>query len=329
MATSTPIPNAAFAGIAQAGPGSFSTNTGGALPSGAIYTNAGRIAANDPGLANLSLANGMTAGYGDLDGHTTNPPAFPGTYGGNPNWAPNRVGFIRNLPGSLPADINGSTPTYALYFIYNPNEVDVGFAMNNNQQPPLYLYGGTGGTGGSLNLTSGTSSLNAPNLVNSQTVAWSLLFDRTYDMLYDTNPGENRGVLRDVAALYNLMGTFDSGVGATPISTPCQVVFGQTSSGQLWGFTGYISSVAITYGIFRANMIPSRCEVDLTMTATYVSSQIPSTAAPATTPAPTNNIIVGKPNINQGISGYYASPPAAGPPPTNVPGTSAPAVGHK
>lgn len=224
---------------------------------------------------NLTLDNGMTAGYGVQDGHTFNPPPDPRTYGGNPATAPKRIGVLRNVAGSLPNNV-----IYSLYFIFNPNQIVASFATNLSSIPPSYLYG----SDASSNITAlgsasapGTAggATNVPNLTNSQTVSWSLIFDRTYDMLFDPNPDYNRGVLRDTAALYNLMGTFASD-GGVPVSTPCQVVFAQTASGQLWGFTGYISSVNITYGIFRHNMIPSRCEVDLQMTTTYVAAQAPS-----------------------------------------------------
>jgi len=231
----------------------------------------------------LTIDNGMTAGYGVQDGTTSNPPAYQGpqgnTYGGNPNTAPRRIGVLRNVAGSLPADSTGSSPVYSLYFIFNPNQIVASFATNLSSTPPAYLYN-SDSTQNSTALGSAASGVgtllkSVPNLTNSQTVSWSLIFDRTYDMLFDPNPDYNHGVLRDVAALYNLMGTFDSD-GGVPISTPCEVVFAQTASNQLWGFTGYISSVNITYGIFRQNMIPSRCEVDLQMTTTYVAPQAPT-----------------------------------------------------
>jgi hypothetical protein len=246
----------------------------------------------------------MTAGYGVNDGNTYNPLPQAGTYGGNPAWAPYRIGFIRNIPGALPGNnIFGTQSVYALYFIFNPNQVVSQFQLNSGSTPPLFLYG----SGGSLSSQQAVSNVNTdystnnvtdvPNLTQSQSVTWSLLFDRTYDMLYDTNPGENRGVLRDTAALYNMMGTFTN-TGAVPISTPCQVVFGQTSSGQLWGFTGYISGVTITYGIFRANMIPSRAEVDLTLTCTYVAPATPATGGGTSTTggsSSTTNTVAGVP----------------------------------
>ena len=93
------------------------------------------------------------------------------------------------------------------------------------------------------------------------TVSWQLLFDRTYDMVYSGNdPAANRGVLKDVAALYNIMGVF-AGYGV-PYMSPVKVIFGQLDTGQVWGYTGYLSAANIDYGIFRQNMIPSRCTID-------------------------------------------------------------------
>jgi hypothetical protein len=235
---------------------------------------------------NLDIANGMTAGYGVNDGHVDNPPAFEqmigkqlvNTYGGNPNLQPQRIGLMRNIAGTL-------STVYSLYFIFNPNEIQVAFSTNLTSVPPMYLYGNeaaTNVTEAGNAATGGAIDSSVPNLTNSQVVSWSLIFDRTYDMLFDPNPDENRGVLKDVAALYNLMGTFQGGSQAgVPISTPIECVFAQTSDGELWGITGYISSVTITYGIFRHNMIPSRCEIDLQMTTTYVGPNAPTSASGA------------------------------------------------
>jgi hypothetical protein len=265
-------------------------------------------------ISGLTLANGMTAGYGvptvpgQLPGETANPPMKPGSYGGNPTWAPQRIGVLRNVPGSVPSAGGGF---YSLYFFFNPNQINVSFYMNNMTTPPLYLYGaGSGGTSEAITQQSLASQV--PNLSNSQTVAWSLIFDRTYDFLADEKAATyDRGVLKDVAALYNLMGTFDS-QGAVPVSTPVQCVFGMTGSGQLWGFTGYISMVNITYGIFRQNMIPSRCEVDLQLTCVYVSS-----AVPASTTINAN----GGSNTGSNTAGT-GTPPVYGPPTPSNPFTN-------
>lgn len=249
----------------------------------------------------LTLANGMTAGFGVGDHRNDNPKVAPGTYGGNPLYAPIRIGFLRSLPGALP----GNTQ-YTLYFMFNPNQVTSQFQMNVNQAAPLYMYGSSDQSSATSFFTGGTPTSNSsvPNLANSQTIAWTLFFDRTYDMLYGVNggdPKDDRGVLKDVAALYNLMGTFET-AAAVPVSVPCEVVFGQNGAGQLWGFTGYIAGVTITYGIFRHDMIPARCEVDLTMQCTYVSPQVPSTTV--TIVNPTTGI-----NSNGGVGLVPEGPP--------------------
>ena len=211
-------------------------------------------------LDQLSLANGMTAGYGVQDGHTSNPKLAANSYGGKHAWSGSlsRVGVLRNVPGSL-----GPNQNYALYFRFNPSSISVSFNTNNQAPPPQYVY------------NTGTTNPNAviiPNLASSQTVGWTLFFDRTFEMMKDPL---DRGVLKDVAMLYNILGTFES-AGAVPISSPVQVMFGKTkgpnNAGQIWGFTGFISSVDIEYGIFKKNMIPSNCTVNLTLTCTYTGT---------------------------------------------------------
>lgn len=244
-------------------------------------------------LGQLGLENGMTAGYGYPNGVTQNPPlANPSgiiqvdPYGGNPAWAPNRVGLMRNVPGTVPG--LGPGGFAALYFLYNPNQIDVGFTFNSNNLPAMYLYGTGGAVGNTFNQYNPTDpsntadSANIPNLTQGQTVSWTLLFDRTYDMLYSPDPTANRGVLKDVAALYSLLGTFES-EGAVPVSTPIQVIFGITGNGDIWGFTGFLTAATITYGIFRYDMIPSRCEVGLSMMTSYVGPVSPASGGASQT----------------------------------------------
>lgn len=239
--------------------------------------------------ANLSLENGMTAGYGNNDGRHSNPQllnnvqnGMAAAYGGNPNFQPNRIGLMRNLPYSLPdSTIN------TLYFLYNPTEIDVGFTADSSQYPANYLYGGSGSNHAANGATAGFDKLNpgaskglanyasAVSAANTQTVSFQLFFDRTYDMSYGPNPQDSVGVLKDVAALYNLMGTF-SNAGAIPMSVPIQCLFGVTGAGNMWGVTGFISGFSIQYGIFRYDMIPSKCLVSISMTTAYVASQLPA-----------------------------------------------------
>jgi hypothetical protein len=257
----------------------------------------------------------MTAGYGDTGdlsknpSHTSNPPAYPGTYGGNPSAQPQRLGVIRNVPGVL------GKQQIALYFIFNPNEIVVQFETSQSQIPYNYIYGVGPNNPGSLGSYSGSKAI--PNITSAQSVSWSLIFDRTYDMLYtpnaNTNADVNRGVLRDTAALYNLMGTFEGNSG-TPYSTPCRVIFGRNGgpSNNLFGFTGFISGVEITYGIFRNTMIPSRAEVDITMTAVYIAASTPpGPADPKSTKTTTKAKVTGGQNGSTGAAVQGGGPVGA------------------
>jgi hypothetical protein len=230
----------------------------------------------------------MTAGWGDNDGNTQNPKMGTGTsldpYGGNPKWPIDRIGMLQN---NQQFPLNGSK-IYTLNFLYNPNQINVSFSTDPTVIPTQI----TSANAASDPQFSGAS---APSLTTSQSVSWSLIFDRTYDLTYGPNPAGNRGVLKDVGALYLLMGAFTA--EGVPFSTLVDVIFGQTSDGDVWGFTGYITSANITYGIFRQNMIPSRCEVDLTLTAVYVGPATPSngssggsgTTVPGSSPIPIIN----------------------------------------
>lgn len=300
----------------------------GQLPQAGNLSSTSQVAALNQLGTSFDLMQGMTAGYGVNDGFRRNPPYLPMStstvpgadpYGGNPHTAPNRVGVLRNAPNAIPGG-----KIYEMFFLYNPNQIGVSFSTNPDMLPPQYIYG-TQGASENFTGASGSDATNkyfgnsngstdqtlVANITQGQKVSWDLLFDRTYDMTYGPNPAANRGVLKDVAALYNLMGTFLSN-GAVPISTPVQVVFGQTNlnssaagytspdsgdwasgvsanSGELWGFTGFITSASIQYGIFRSDMIPSRCTISLEMTTVYVGGGMNQSDPNSTTlPGPGN-----------------------------------------
>ena len=330
-------------------------------PSGAggvvtpLYNPAARFSSSDLGVIDqqLSLANGMTAGYGVNDGNVTNPLPHPGQYGSWP-YQPLRVGFMRNTI-SLQSNTAGfiGNGLYTLYFMYNPNQISINWSVSPNQGSPVFLYGaGNSGTSAYSTATqaqtgAGQTGGAVPALAQSQTVAFSLYFDRTYDMMFgngdtalNVSAAENdRGVLKDVAALYNLMGTFISDA-ATPVSTPIEVVFGQNADGQLFGFTGYMTQLAITYGIFRHDMIPSQCECDITLMATYVQNAVNpnqlgtptgsqgivgTTTIGATTLAPGVTVNPGAPSNNPNLpAAGVTGPPSGGTTsnPSGLPGSS-------
>lgn len=224
----------------------------------------------------LTLANGMTAGIGPNE-QTENKP-YDYRQLRNQFYPPLRQGQMRTIPGvSIGATSsnlntgqsganaqqvtinNTATTPYILHFLYNPNQVQSAFQIDTSNLPPVSIS---------------TSAVGiVPGSLIGQTVSWSLFFDRTYDILFDSDG--SRGVLQDVAALYNILGVFDT-FGNTALLNPVQVMFGQVNqNGAIWGFTGYISSVNITYGIFKWDMIPSRCEIDLTMLVRYLPVSMP------------------------------------------------------
>jgi len=216
----------------------------------------------------------MTAGYGLAPGQNTNP-ITNGTpqYGNSPLFPIQRIGYLANTQAGAPGE--GSK----LLFMYNPNDIQVSFQFDTSQYPPNFLASGNTGS----NMSVATAG------VTNQTVSWTLYFDRTYDMMDGADPGGSRGVLKDIGALYSVLGTFATGNSALgiPILTLCEVVFGQTNDGQIWGFTGLISAVNIDYGIFKYNMIPSKCEVQLSMNCVYVPPQLPQTPTGAAAAVPT------------------------------------------
>jgi hypothetical protein len=301
-------------------------------------------------LNDLTLALGMTAGYAAQGtGPFQNPSFDPRIFGSaatlqDPSGASLtgqslseilRVGMMRNAKIAGKASLPGGQ-TYSLYFMFNPNQIVQAFQTNTGQIPAVYWMttgvqsanavpgSYTAGQSGVLSATQssyqGSVNQAIPGIVGVQTVSWSLLFDRTYEMWDQSNPGWDRGVLADVAALLNLLGTFQGGANspAVPYSTPVDVVFGKTGSGALWGFTGFITQVQITHGIFRYNMIPARCEIDITMQVNYLGSQAGSgngSSAPKVKVKPTSpaSYVITTPSGTyvRGSSGQWGPPPGS------------------
>lgn len=247
----------------------------------------------DP-LANFNLQSGITAGF-DARLTTNAPNGTPGNpgnryspypyYGGNPNWPILRQGVLRNIPGSISNKYVGldpdKAPAYELHFLYNPNEIDISMNVDSNGLPPIQLAMGQP-------LPSGTPPV---PIGAAQQINFSLLFDRTYDMMYDPGtpdhpgPGNDRGVLFDIAVLYNAMGASLT-QAMIPYAIPMEVMFGQTVTGKVFGVTGHITNFDIIYGIFRYDMIPARCEVDISMQVHYTVSSVPSSTTDWTSVSP-------------------------------------------
>lgn len=171
---------------------------------------------------------------------------------------------------------------YKVNFLYNPSTISESRSIDlNNGVLPAYARNpdDPGSYATSLNTT----------------VSFSLLFDRTFE-LWDasyrqTQPGIY-GVRSDVEAFYNLLGinipkvqtntqqqAAPPAINPSKITTtvqgpmmfiPANLYFGANSKGAL-SYFGYVNDMNITYTHFIANMVPSRCAVDLTFT---VLSQI-------------------------------------------------------
>ncbi|MEW1675564.1 hypothetical protein ACJ6WD_10935 [Streptomyces sp. VTCC 41912] len=123
------------------------------------------------------------------------------------------------------------------------------------------------------------------NIIGAQgigTLAFDLLFDRTYEM-YGARPSfydeaGTRGVLADVEALYNVTGAYDvTAKGAQQKAlramqpTPCSFFFGGSTSGigllvnNTLSYYGIVSGLTVAYTHFSREMIPQRCGISLTV----------------------------------------------------------------
>lgn len=183
---------------------------------------------------------------------------------------------------------------YKVNFLYNPSTISESRSIDlNNGVLPAYARNpdDPGSYATSLNTS----------------VSFSLLFDRTFE-LWDgsyrsTLPG-TYGVRSDVEAFYNLLGinipqvqTNTQTQAKPPAINPAKITntvqgpmqfvpanlyFGANSKGAL-SYFGYVSGMDVTYTHFIANMVPSRCAIDISFT---VLSQIAGSAT--TTNATTN-----------------------------------------
>ncbi len=171
---------------------------------------------------------------------------------------------------------------YRSNFLYNPSVVSISHSVNPNviaNQDALNPYDVT--------------AKDPPLMPLQQTLSFSLLFDRTYE-LWDPsklsgNAKENvpfMGVAWDVLSLYKITGiaspidvkaaqssdsgavqtsaftkgNFDNGASGPMLYVPVFVVFGYTLD-----YYGVIQELDVQYTHWTQRMIPSRCQVDITM----------------------------------------------------------------
>jgi hypothetical protein len=172
-------------------------------------------------------------------------------------------------------------------FLYNPTTVTANYALNPSSALTAALLFSQGGAGLKA----------APMAPMSQSISFSLLFDRTFELWnhYTTkgvpsNPNgvmdpHARGVLTDVLALQQYTGqlansTFqDQGGGSQAIganNSPAmtstfqlqgiqEMTLGWVYFGGAYGafYYGYISGFTVTYTHWTQYMVPMRCAVDV------------------------------------------------------------------
>jgi hypothetical protein len=168
-----------------------------------------------------------------------------------------------------------------LNFLYNPSTVSADFYSSASSVASAYLF---------------PTAFNATNLrvPLNQSVQWSLLFDRTYELWggYDSEglpqqsigSGQNNpstvGVLADIRQMYQFTGmdiAYSSGNTTTTSPSsgalagnqgimqliPSYVYFGDSNN--LW-FYGYVSEWDFTVTHWTQYMVPMRCVMNVTFT---------------------------------------------------------------
>lgn len=177
--------------------------------------------------------------------------------------------------------IQGYSDKAQMQFLYNPSSVTADYTMSDSS------------VGASLLFPTGFNATNLRVPLN-QSVEWSLLFDRTYELWggYDSEglpaesigPGQNNpstvGVLADIRQMEQFTGMnvgYSSGntastspnnsslVGHQGIMQliPSYVYFGDANN--LW-YYGYISEWDVTVTHWTQYMVPMRCVMDVTFT---------------------------------------------------------------
>lgn len=115
----------------------------------------------------------------------------------------------------------------------------------------------------------------------SGSIGFRLLFDRTYEVAYGPNKSSSRdlrrvGVYADVAFIERIMGVVSSQVDALgqQVFQPAQLIpvnflfgggYGLRGGAVGLKYVGYITQASINYTQFSENMVPMRCEVDISV----------------------------------------------------------------
>jgi hypothetical protein len=191
-------------------------------------------------------------------GYTYNPP-FPSQI--TSLSSPLGIPAVKLERGKIWREFSDNGHLYACRFLYNPSTLQVSHGISSDQAfTPLPK---------SARDPNDPSTYNIPL---GSTASFSLLFDRTYDLMLKKAAGTsagNQGVERDIQALYYIVGIKglkggDNRLITSPmINNTVFVLFGGPDSLK---FYGYISSLAITYTHWTQFMVPVRATAAITLT---------------------------------------------------------------
>lgn len=177
--------------------------------------------------------------------------------------SPLRHGIIQQADTEVAGD---QQLPFACRFMFNPGVLSVRYGVNPTAVEEVDK---TADEAAGLMTIPGSTSL-----------GFSLLFDRTYEVAYgptQTNraPMTKLGVYRDIAALECVVGarnrfaTTDAGAIQNMTFKPVYIIFGggDGNGGTLgMSFIAGITSISVNYALFSANMVPTRCSVDIEAT---------------------------------------------------------------
>lgn len=169
-------------------------------------------------------------------------------------WQPEKI----SIPGT-----GDRKYTRSVDFLYNPTTISHSFEFDQSAVPAASRQAEDLGR----------------NLMTGQSLNWSLLFNRTYEMAYQRSPEDRSGVLEDTKALEYMIGTAD-GQGTQAVEVV--VVFGATRGGKPWAFFGWIINASIDYLMFNHRMIPMVAKVDLTLARRWVPMEATTTVSTTT-----------------------------------------------
>lgn len=213
------------------------------------------------------------------------------------------LGITPNLQkGYMIWDVTGGEPGNALgytggnyngravfNFMYNPQSISASFATESTQTQAAMLYG----------MPQASQTLSIPL---SQSVTWTLYFDRTYEVNYN-RPNNTTidpaviGVQADVVSMMQFTGMLSNKVmganhpkypsvnkGGVMMNIFSWVYFGQnvnfpggpyskTIAENRLGYYGFVQAWDVNYTQFTQNMVPYRATMDITF------QMLPSTSA--------------------------------------------------